>query len=499
MTRRRNVRDQTWQGFWDSNGEYLTWWTVGLVALGLLAMGCMAAGYADNVDKNDALIAHVQTLHTIIDDGSLSVDQRKQLATQILYLDQHGGVTDITAGTANNEKIAETKAALQVVADTGNQLELTIAKMPWGEYWSVWVVWLAIVLVLCLMTAWMLIDGYVSDSENYFLIDRDWKRVWPVVWLILTLLPVGWIFYAVSFVRLARFNQGIGQLRDDRRRLLNQFGAIIPNDYDTYYTLRDQVEGLNRRLGLNTQSDIPQYLRGTVVTAPEAEVEIIQPPQPSPVFLAAPEEGLRCYIDMRERAGTADLKQRRSASAITLETVEDRLRSLGDEVGRFQTQRRTLRADVARLDDLLQSSQLLDPASATAEFESLLRLKGVESVRVVDGQLSLLVKARVTYKKKLYDAGDWELRFGVGTGLFSHELRSGVRKDWPNGRYPDYRFSDGSFCFGSRADVIMDNLAKGQFPEAIELAVNCMCSVNKADQDCIPKALYRIKDQESDS
>lgn len=392
--------------------------------------------FADSVSKYNSQADQHRHLNVAFRDVAKGVDdpvrERKQLAQQLIYLHEH------EAGTALELKDV---ASIKAIAKTGDVLQLEDQKRDgWHEYWTK-VVPLGAAIIWCVFSI-ILFLGYAyetADADEY-LLDFRWRRVWPIFFTLFTAFPLGLPFYLVSAFRV----------RKARKR---------------------QAQPVE------------------VVEQPETEAaEEGQATHVRLQFYSAPKAAKSLYCDMRSRTRTEHLARRRKELNYELESQEDALRSLGDEIKEAQAHFNELRSEAKKLEELGdEPEEDIDLLHLQTEFERLLQLRGVKGIRVINDQISLLVQPRLEYKGKLYDLSDWELRFGVGTGLGSQELRSGVRNGWSGG-YPAYRLSDGEFCFGERFHLINDNLMKGQYLEAIELAVDCLHTVNEEDCANIPKA-----------
>jgi hypothetical protein len=176
--------------------------------------------------------------------------------------------------------------------------------------------------------------------------------------------------------------------------------------------------------------------------------------------------------------------------------VEDNLQYYGERVKDLQKQKRDIIAEQRKLEAVNPDDVPVATAEElNAEFDRLMHLNGVAAVGVVNDQISVLVKARYTWDGRLFDLGDWELRFGVGTSMWSKELRSGVHPDW-RGSYPVYRLGYDNFCFGNQQSDINQHLLKGQMLEAVEVAVNALNSINENDERYVQEAFYEIQEME---
>lgn len=513
----RTERQKRWRNFASRYGESLVGFTVGLTISGAVALCMIMFVFSMQKEPLDSHASRVALLHTVLDNEELSSSQRQQLADGIIAIYQRGGTTDITADLDDSSIISQNLEAVQQVADTGNPLQLSVPQLTWGYFWGTWAWRLLLVYLTLLPAGWCLVYGYIAVDNEHYLMDWNWKRIWPIVLVALTFFPIGWLMYIPSFIRVAAHKRKISQIEAARQTAIAQL-ATLAGDRDAYWTQRDQVEQFNLELGLPYGRGIPAYEQANApVFTPVADAAVprnefgarvtndwdVEEDDTSsavterqatrPRFYGAPRAALRCYTDIRARAGAIDLNRRLEDAQADLSDTESSLRDYGNKVKNLQRERRELNATIANLRGLIENTTTnqADPAKIAAEFDSLLKLKGVKAVRVINDQLSLLLEARTVYKGDTYDLGDWELRFGVGTGLWTNELRSGVRDDWGDS-YPVYRLGGRKFCFGDRVGVIEENMQKGQFLEAIEVAIDSMCSVNKEHRHYIPDAFYQI-------
>jgi hypothetical protein len=209
-------------------------------------------------------------------------------------------------------------------------------------------------------------------------------------------------------------------------------------------------------------------------------------------FQSAPGAARLQYINMRTSVWRDTYQHRLEHARHKVEDWTETLRGYGESIRKAQLKRNKWIGILAELESYDPSTtEIPGREHLDGEFDRLMALPGVASVRVVNDQICLLIKARIDYNEVTYDLGDWELRFDAKGGLTTKELRSGVRSDW-RGDYPVYHLGGNSFCFGSRSYVIAENLNKGQFLEGIELAVNCMNSVNEEDAHRIPDAFREV-------
>jgi len=208
------------------------------------------------------------------------------------------------------------------------------------------------------------------------------------------------------------------------------------------------------------------------------------------------------YAKLRDKDDrSAGLRRQLEKAQAAFEKNTEDLKRLSDELRQAQENRGSFANDIQRFEALLSEEGGVGTSHVQAiesEFRSILMLKGVAGVRVFNGVLSVLVKGSVEYRGSVYDKGDWELRIIPGSyGIWSREIRRGVTRSWKDrygrGTYPDYKQSDGTYCFGDTEPSIEHNIASGQYLQALELAVTCINSVNRGDRRNISRALKKIR------
>lgn len=280
----------------------------------------------------------------------------------------------------------------------------------------------------------------------------------PLAVKIVTYVPIGWLIY-----RLKR--------REVAARL----------------RVRQHFEAMNEQLAdiLTSNETGPEAFRRDALFVPDE---------------AYAHEVYARFRDKDDR--TAQIRRSLETAQAGFEQNTQDLKRLSDELRQAQENRGLLASDIQRFETMLSHEGVVDDVHVKAiesEFQSLLMLKGVTGVRVFNGALSILVKGSVEYRGTTYDKGDWELRIIPGRHrIWSREIRKGITKTWREekgrGEYPDYRMSDGSYCFGDTQTSIDNNIVNGQVLQAIELAVTCINSVNKDDRRRIPRALKIVRD-----
>lgn len=402
----------------------------------MVIVGVMAAGFeSDNVHQHNQLMNARAHMVNVFNAKNVSPADRKTLARNALQLTDSGlDLSSIDNGTTDyNQELVEINE-LEKVASSGDRLRLYVSFKNWSGFYHTTLPLLVIGDLLLMSLVAFLIYAVEAQDRGEYLIDFKWKEVWPVFFVLATMLPIGWGFYLVSWFRLHRLEVG--------------------DDEQTY-------DG-------------------------EAVV-VVQPVR----FKSAPAEARRFYIELREHLWRKRMEGQIEELRVKSEEHSEALRKLGDKIRETQGNKGEVEAEIRRLESLdIDSLEIPEREHLNAEFDRLLALPGVKGVRVKADCVSLLLHARLEYKGRKYDLGDWDIRVGQRDQMVTRELRSGVNSDWGGGA-PVYRIS-GGFCFGSREYLIERHLAKGQLLEAVELAVDAMQSVNDEDVDCIHDAFREV-------
>jgi hypothetical protein len=375
---------------------------------------------------------------------AIKQQNRQELAKQWLQLQQSKVLSDLTDNETDT---------IKATADNGQEPQLPyIHRDGRHEFWEATQLLLAgLWLLFSLLT--FVTYACQSVDRDRFLLDFRWRYVWPVPFVFFTAIPFGWPFYLVSAVRLGLFKYRQAHQPHEEVRV-----AQIP------------------------------------VAQAAMDQDDEEAPQPVFTFHSSPNAARVTYRELRTSVWKRAVEKRRAKAVEKKKKHEARLRELGEELKASQGKLNDAKATIKELDEApLETENMPDLQHLDSEFDRLISLPGVYGVRVINDGLSLYIKARITYEGTRYDLGDWELRFGTEASLQTIELRSGVRHSW-GGHYPVYRLGDGSFCLGSRAQTIHENITKGQFLQALELAIDCIQSVNPEDSYRIPHAFKEAKD-----
>lgn len=413
-----------------------------LLCVGILLSGAALVSWWNSVDFNTAR-SNRAMLNTTL-SAAHSPAELKAKASSLLELRKENYVTVLDETGYGKLTSAKVIQAVETVAKTGQPIHLDVHPYPTWGFLAV-LPWAAkgaiLIFTIGLFAAYGDICDSTSAARRKFLLDLEWRRGWPIALVAVTALPIGWVFYLVSAVRL----------HQRRQQLPTQWPEALERS-DAPALLSDQPEQRYR-------------------------------------FINAPQAARALYNELRGTAWQNQHALRLRVLRNTEKQLSETLRELGIEIRDTQSRRNEVRTELLQLDDITPES--VSPDKLRGEFDCLMAFPGVAGVRVVDNEISLLVKAQLTYEGDTYDLGDWELRFNTQT-FSSRELRSGVRY---GGRYnaPVYRASS-EFCFGDeRRAQIVGNLHKGQLLQAIELAVNTLQSVNPRDCHLIPDSFEKVE------
>lgn len=356
----------------------------------------------------------------------------------------------------------------KMVADTGKPAKLDTDKM---HFMSVFDGWLKFAWILGFMTILGIgalikyadsngYDGYYWADPKTRIADLPWKsQLWP--WLItLVLGPVFWVTMAVS-AALLHWTPYEAE-REERE------------EHDPWPDRRDDVRAI-------TEAVMGDLFTDTV------KGRTIEKTYPS-----SPVAARDSYVSIRTHAALEYRDRALNEARENLSYYERNARSLGESLRETQGSINELRATCKRLEETAGADAPVSPDLAGEEFDRIAQLPGVISTQAVNGGLRVIVRAQRLYKEALYDLGDWRIDIAADTAhIRARELRSGVRRNW-NGNYPVYRLGEGNFCFGDREYIIDEHLRKGQYLEALAIAVESLNGVNKGDRKSIPDAFHLV-------
>lgn len=430
----------------------------------------------------------------------VDIEARQRLAEAYLTLHEFGpssSITDLYAnGTTSNaleelERTRQNGAVPVITYDTRGFYD-------WFVDYGIFIYGGLILLgMLIIFIGYLASLGEDGGFRRHYLMDLPWKQLWPYPLIILT-LPVGLPFYLVSMVRIA-----VARVRLLRWFRPAQTAPVAPgNTADDADVVEHRTTVPMARIMLDDDMYETEY---NYVSRPRTTSEVIG----SLKDINAPVAARQTYIQMRTKKHDDRLMQRKHEAEEIVEDILDSLRRYGDSIKNLQRQLPAKRNEVktiqAMLEERANTGAGVKQEEIEREFDKVLALPGVVAIGVVNDTIVVEVKAVIDYEGEQYDGGTWRIWFSFdGYYLNSREIRRGVRKTWlaansgRRGVYPDYHMPhDTTFCFGGRKNDIDQYIQKGMYFEAIQLAVNCMNSVNEDDKENIPAALKKLSSKES--
>lgn len=454
--RTRPVNGERWRGeyFWPPFVTYLV--VLAVVFGGTVAIYAIWKGDRNDTAKDNRNLERMfYSYQAQASDNSPRMQaMRRETARRILWVQNdyeklaHKKAIDIDKGLLKQ---------YQRIAQTGQPLKLDVRTRTFNPYWGLFYIWWVQLLLVCGGGVFFLaryLASLFDNLESHHLADLPWRKPWP--WIITILLgPVGWLAMGISRV-LLRFEPPVVQ-------------EVAPPPPEVE-TIDEEVE--------------------------EADEE----PRPAPrkTYRNFPQAALSLYLEMRMKSAEEYRRQRHQELLQLVARTRENIREYGDEIKDEQRQLNEYRAEAQAVEQSLEDGiSAEDPDKIREEFDRFLSLPGVIAVQVVNDRIRVIVRATVEYQGRTYDKGDWQIDIGADTSsCVARELRTGVRPDWGYD-YPDYRYGDKSYCFGSRAYELEQHLRKGQFLEAMALAVECLNSVNSEDAPNIPHAFWEVQPLET--
>jgi hypothetical protein len=313
------------------------------------------------------------------------------------------------------------------VARTGNDAWLTTGTGSWHDY--VYVILPRIAFLAVVSVSVLLAATYALGSEGkHYLADLPWRKPW--VWWYVLLVPMLWMPLAYSAVQIRRHG----------------YIGVTP--------------------------------RGKRI-APDIDFE------PDEVGAAM------AYREMRKQSLTTWRQRFIEQSEARLGSLQKQCTDLGNSIRRHQRERTELLAKIKQVSARDPSQAVPSDDELAHEFNRMLQLPGVRSIRPTEEGIELLVNATIMHGRRRYDLGTWKLYLGWIGEISTTELRSGVRSSWQD-RGPVYRDED-EFCFGDSERFIVKHLTEGQVLEAAVRAVQCLNSVNRNHRRMIPRAFKRVE------
>jgi hypothetical protein len=371
------------------------------------------------------------TLESTLND--VSEAQRQETASSYLVVNStNSGVLDSYWYDANERD--QLIAQLQTVAETGIQASFDTEVVGWDIYRQYWL-WPSVILTILVISN-IAFGWYAHSSKNayHFIADLRWKNPGAWLFVLATLLPVGFIAYPVSFIRLRRFRR------------------------DT--PIEQQRPASYRHPPTRTFSPNADAAKAWYVS--------------------------RLTIDpLKER------KKEIQACEKEIRSSEESIESLGEKLEDAQKSRLAAKRELKRLEATPIPAMNDSLHLVESEFTRLTQLHGVTGIGVDErNHLIVKVEVRVLYKKELYDFGDWEVsisNYSIDTKQLRSAAKAGMR-----GTYPDYAYSDGRFCLGNLYQL-EDLVRSNRVFDAVSLAVANLHRVNKDNRSSIPRVFKVVK------
>jgi|GEM_PF-4067341 len=339
---------------------------------------------------------------------------------------------------------------------------------------------------------------YATNDVASRFIDQPWRFIWP--WLFLVALgPVYWLCMIVSFfnrksdeayqaqfharmTEQVEFNRVYHQAMEDGRNDVRQardrardFIDTIADDYDMW----PEEHYLDTTPSRSATTGEPSTKKPAKVT-----------------YHSSPGVAKDTYREMRTGAAIKYRETKLNRARESLQESRQYATRLGTQLKEQQQTINSARAEITKLEASLTNKQ--DEASVSSiieEFDRISVLPGVIALQSVNGGVRIIVRASHKYRDKLYDLGDWQIDLHPRDIEFNaYMVRNGLRSEWP-ARYPDYRLPRNRFCFGNQQHVLDEHLRKGQYLEAVSIAITSLHTVGEADKENIPKAFRVVKPQ----
>lgn len=334
-------------------------------------------------------------------------------------------------------------AQIKDIAKTGKPAQLDTKATAYNAPFS------SPFLPIWLFVAWCLVSvgaliRYADDVGTYTTVrmaDLMWRR--PTTWLVVLLLgPAVWIAMLVSAI------------------------LLIWTPYPDTPTGEEDGEMSPAPTGVNRRQ--------------------------SRTYSSAPTAARTTYVSLRTDAAKSYQADQLRQLDNDIEYYQGEARSLSSRLKQTQGEINELRANRAQLNELMDAASVTSDI-AGQEFDRITQLPGVIATQVVNDKLRLVIRATHEYKDTVYDLGDWRIDIGPGTShLTAYSLRYELRPNWRQGDYPSYINNDTSFCFGSRQEIIDEHLRKGQYLEAVSVAIATLCGINKGERKHVPEAFYAL-------
>lgn len=296
-----------------------------------------------------------------------------------------------------------------------------------------------------------------SSGSNERMVDLPWRKTWVWIFILFT-LPIGFVFYAVSGVRLS-----VDVLKERRRR--RERGE---EHGSSKVVVLDPLEAA--RLVESQREDLQQQA-----------IEIMD----SENLEQSRENWKALYGTSRLARWENQMKQ----CEVKVKESREYLAKLGDKVRGAQERLANDQKSLKLIKTSKPSDGGMDDPMPDAEFKRLLSFPRVLAAEIYSDRISVWTKP-VIFKHQgvRHDLGNYliEVRdIGDNPKLSVKCIVSG-RLD----RRCKHLYgadSGGSFCFGDRSEHIYDLLRKGEYLGVIDLALQGIAYVNPSGRTLLPE------------
>lgn len=172
------------------------------------------------------------------------------------------------------------------------------------------------------------------------------------------------------------------------------------------------------------------------------------------------------------------------------------MRDLRERIRAQEAEIRRMEAELVALEAAAQRrGEIIDLADARRTLQFITHMPGFLGMRFdEDGTAVIHIRTSWVYRGNRYDLGDFELWLRPSRGnnkgygvvpIHATRLPSGGRSTTYFSHYTNRRpglNEDDWFCFGGRRDELRAMLNDGDFGHFVNVAINCMNSVNSADK-----------------
>lgn len=438
--------------------EFLTGAFVAIIVSAVIA-GIAYGVYALVVQENNSVArSNAELLKLLESDGDnakdsseAAIQRRKEKAQGYIALE---AVAEKISGDAEHLGLEDDDwKQIKKVAETGKPIQLDTETRSYGAPFN------SPILLYWILGTWIAVGlgALVKFSEardyhdwDYRLADLNWKR--SSTWIVTCVFgPLVWIAMAIS-------------------RILLIWTPYPPENQESRDTGLEDVD------------------------EDEDDADEATPPNtPNQTYVSAPAAARAAYVSLRTDAAKSYQATRLREVESNIEHQQTTARKIGAQLKEIQGELNQLRATRTQLAESLDS-EVVSADIANQEFERITRLPGIIATQVVNDYLRLIIRATHEYKGKVYDLGDWRIDLRPDSdGVKAHSIRYRLRSGWRLGTYPSYAYNDGSFCFGSRHETINEHVQKGQYLEAVSVAIDTLCGINKGERKLVPSAFYAIE------